>query len=608
MIPFYERERQRLGSALSLPSAYELSLTVDPAILEEGDPALDDMYVIDTTMTGGRILGCNERSVLQGVYRFFYNLGVRYLAPGRFYEWMPESWDRSLLQQQVTVRPGLRHRGVCIEGADSVENVLDMIDWLPKIGMNSFFVQFWTPYTFLQRWYEHIGNPHLPSEPLAMEQAEEYSQQIDEAMAVRGLLHHRVGHGWTGAVLGADAQGWDVQNREITEDQRRLVAQIDGKREFFGGIPVDTNLCYSSSEVRELFIQTVVDYARKHPEVQYLHLWLADNYNNHCECESCRQQIPTDHYIDLINGIDERLTAEHLDTRIVFLLYQELLWAPRTKKIRNPDRFVLMFAPISRSFESSYGDAEELPECPDFALNHVVIPVRVEENLAFLKAWQKQYTGDSFVYDYHLGRAHYGDLGYVHIARLIGRDLACLPSMGLNGYLSCQELRAGFPNTLPNYIMGLLGTDPSLRFEDVAEDYYRHAYGKSGHEILEYLTELSSYCSCDYFNGKGPRLREDLREPMKKALARILQFRGILVKCQGDNAIQRRFLRALLYHSYYSECMVQCLEARMAGHDDEVKAAYERLALLIETHEWDYQEFFDVYRIHEILKNYTKIG
>ena len=314
---------------------------------------------------------------------------MRYLEPGVQGEWIPKSLDMDRLVQDVTVKPSLRHRGVCIEGADSLENIVDFIDWMPKIGMNSFFVQFRYPYTFLQRWYEHLGNPMLPKETYTMEDAIRDSAVIDEAMALRGILHHRVGHGWTSAVLDLDAQGWDEQQGEITDAQRRLMAEIHGKRELYYGVPLNTNLCYSSQEVVEKMTEQVVSYAKEHPEVHYLHLWLADASNNHCECEECRKAIPTDHYIRLINRIDERLTEEGLDTKIVFLLYEELLWAPEKETIHNPDRFVLMFAPISRSFESSYQDVKEIPDCAAFKLNHIQLPVRVEENLAHLKAWQK---------------------------------------------------------------------------------------------------------------------------------------------------------------------------------------------------------------------------
>ena len=69
----------------------------------------------------------------------------------------------------------LRHRGVCIEGADSLENILDFIDWLPKMGYNSFFLQFKLPYTFMARWYHHENNPLLPEEEFDTERAEAYT-------------------------------------------------------------------------------------------------------------------------------------------------------------------------------------------------------------------------------------------------------------------------------------------------------------------------------------------------------------------------------------------------------------------------------------------------
>ena len=57
------------------------------------------------------------------------------------------------------------HCGVCIEGADSMENILDFIDWLPKVGYNIFFTKFKTPYAFLKLWYHHDNNPFRVSEP-----------------------------------------------------------------------------------------------------------------------------------------------------------------------------------------------------------------------------------------------------------------------------------------------------------------------------------------------------------------------------------------------------------------------------------------------------------
>jgi hypothetical protein len=40
--------------------------------------------------------------------------------------------------------------------------------------------------------------------------------------------------------------------------------------------------------------------------------------NNHCECPECQKKLPSDHYVQLLNDIDEELTARELDTRIVY--------------------------------------------------------------------------------------------------------------------------------------------------------------------------------------------------------------------------------------------------------------------------------------------------
>lgn len=67
-------------------------------------------------------------------------------------------------------------------GADSFENILDFIDWLPKIGMNSFFIQFENPYSFLKRWYEHEFNPYLNKEQFSNELVQELSDRLDKEL------------------------------------------------------------------------------------------------------------------------------------------------------------------------------------------------------------------------------------------------------------------------------------------------------------------------------------------------------------------------------------------------------------------------------------------
>ena len=82
--------------------------------------------------------------------------------------------------------------------------------------------------------------------------------------------------------------------------RRRLIALLNGERKLFSGSAIDTNLCYSDPEVRDLLVSEVVSWARAHPETRYLHFWLADQPNNQCECPACRDKRPSDLYVNLL--------------------------------------------------------------------------------------------------------------------------------------------------------------------------------------------------------------------------------------------------------------------------------------------------------------------
>ena len=396
-------------------------------------------------------------------------------------------------------------------------------------------------------------NPLLKPEEFTRETAAAFTTRIEEALQERGLLLHQAGHGWTGDVLGFPCADWKAASEPLPPETAPLAACINGKRELFHGVPMNTNLCYSNETVIEKFSDRVVEYCIQHPAISCVHVWLADEFNNICECEACRTQLPTDQYIRILNRIDEKLTGLHLDTKIVFLLYQELLWPPVKEAFRNPDRFLLMFAPISRTFEHSYQLKDTYGPAPAYERNRITLPVGLDENMVFLKSWQNCFHGEGFVYDYPLGRAHYGDFGYIHIAEIIGQDIRKLKQMGLDGYISCQELRVCLPNAFPAYVMGRMLFDADVTFGELKEEYFRAAYGPGWEQVLSYLTKLSSLCSCDYFNGKEDR--KDPREAAAmKELIRLAEH-APLPGQEGTDSLtdaQNLFWKYLDYHREYS--------------------------------------------------------
>ena len=134
------------------------------------------------------------------------------------------------------------------------------------------------------------------------------------------------------------------------------MAELNGERQLYENVPLNTNLCYSNPAVRDAITSAITQYCQRNPQVTYLHFWLADGTNNHCECEACRKKRPADWYVQMLNELDEKMTAAGVSTKVVFLIYVDLLWEPQQEQIKHPDRFVLMFAPITRAYGKCYGD------------------------------------------------------------------------------------------------------------------------------------------------------------------------------------------------------------------------------------------------------------
>lgn len=567
------------------------------------DPALDDQYYIEVTAEKQILLGNNPRALLLGVYRYLTLIGCRFLRPGKEFEVVPVHTCVSDFYAKEAHTAALRHRGACLEGADSIENLFDFLDWSPKVGFNSFFFQFKYPHTFLDRWFSHQQNPNLKPVPWTMEDSKRLFPYLNEAMLDRGLLQHRVGHGWTSEVLGCSATGWDTEEIAFSDETRQLIAQVNGKRELFYGVPTNTNLCLSNPEARERFADKVIAYVQENPATDYLHIWLADAVNNACECENCRKLRPSDHYVALLNRIDERLTEIGSSTRLVMLLYVDLLWAPVQNKIQNGDRFVLMFAPITRTFEQSYSEHGPLKPAPEFQLNHLKFPRDIETNLSFLKDWQKVGARDSFVYDYPLGRAHYGDPSYVGISRIIYNDLQYHRQLGLNGINSCQELRACFPNALPNYVMARTSLDLTPSFEEIAKEYYEAAYGPTGLQLLPLMDELSSLFSSNYVLQNGPRVNPELCAKAKQVPAVLERIQTLMENRQPSQyAAQEHMWHEIGFFIEYTRLFARITELATGDEPDAALDVFENeFKPLIQKHELVDQSGLDVFRVSSIL-------
>jgi len=575
----------------------KIGLFDELGISSEGveDPKFDDEVHIDIINGCGIIAGINPRSVLSGVYRFLIEAGCMWVRPGSDGEFIPRK-DIYEISVKLHERASYRHRGICIEGAVSYENIYDIIEWAPKVGFNAYYVQQRIPYVFFERWYYHKNNPYKGPEEFSVETAKKFLTDFEKEIKKRDLLYHAVGHGWNCEPFGMVECYGDNVGYEVKPEVVQYLAEINGKRDVTGGTPYNTSICYSNAEARQIIINDVANYLKKHPQVDYLHFWLADGYNNQCECENCRKMIPSDYYVILLNELDELLTKKGIDTKIVFLIYNDLLWAPEKQVIKNPSRFVLMFAPISRSFSTPFEPVEELPKLPKYERNKLTFSSDLKVNLAFLKEWERVFKGDSFDFDYHFMWDHYVDPGYYKIARILSQDIKNLRSIGLNGFMSCQVQRSFFPTGLGMYVLGRTLWNRNTDFEELSKKYFECAFGKDSEKCREYLAGLSELFDPDYLRGKRPIVDKDTAERFSSICAYINEFRHVIeTNLKADNPCHAASWNYLRYHADLCSILAVTLEAKACADRKKARALWNLARNYAFEHEELVQKVFDVY-------------
>ena len=570
----------------------------DPAFQESlpkvDDPVFDDAVCVQVTNSSGFITGTNTRSVLLAVYRFLKALGCDWVRPGWEGERIPAR-EVSGLNVSICEAASYRHRAVCIEGAVSYENVADMIDYIPKVGMNGYFVQFLVPGTFFVRWYQHEWNPQFEAEGITREEITAMTVSLETEISRRGLLYHKTGHGWTCEPFGIDGTSWDsTRTYTVPEDVYPCLAQVNGKRELWHNVPLNTNLCYSNPVVRQKMTDAIVEYCRNNSNVDILHLWLADGRNKHCECDNCQKKRPADWYVCILNELDEKLTAAGLNTRVVFLIYVDLLWEPVTERIRNQDRFILMFAPITRTYAENYTDAMTFDrELPPYVRNHLQMPDSLDQNLEHLRRWQKDFHGDSFCFDYHLMWAHMSDPGYEKCARNLFNDMRDLKDIGLNGMNSCQIQRCFFPTAMPFNMMAAALWNRDRDFDEAADAYYAAAFGEDGARVRSYMQTIS-----DLFRIYDAPARTLAVNPACKdydALSRLVaEFAPVIEKNIAAGGACREEWELLKIHGEYVLALMETFRMQDQGKTDEAQKAQEALLDLICRREVKAQKVLDV--------------
>ena len=529
----------------------------------------EDSILIDIRGKSGEIAANTARALLIAVYRYLREIGFAFVRPGK----NGEIYPKLLKEENVFIREkaDTKLRSVCIEGADFYGNLMDFIDWLPKIGMNSLHLQNFIPSMFFKRYYEISPNPHRESIEMKDGDMKGVMQMLMREASKRGLILQCIGHGWTTDVFGLPSSTWLPTDEEPPEDIRRHLALVNGKRGYHKKTPIGTNLCYGNPETRKLLCGHVLKYCKEHPSVGIVHFWLSDAGKNFCECEQCIDHTASDLYVMLLNDLDEMLTAEGIKTRICLVIYSDTLWPPIQQKIKNPDRFIMLFGPITRTYSASYPTDDKGTLCP-YVRNGWTRPRDLPSLLAFVRGWQEWTGCETVLYDYHYMWDHYKVFGYVDSAIRINEDIKKFKELRFDaGFISCQEQRVFFPSAFGQHVMADTLWNTEADFEASAKRALSEEFGDAYETAFSFLKEITRLSNPRVMRREASIKTEENVVAYKKAMALAKEFSKTAEDCaaRAHHALHKTSWENLAIYARLSVRIFACYEAIAKGEYEE---------------------------------------
>ncbi len=571
---------------------------------EAEDAYLDDILHIDTDEAGGVIAGSNPRSVLLAVYRYLTINGCRWLFPGIDGEWIPV---KDIAPTKFHKMADCRYRGQCNEGAEYQPNMMEAIDFTPKIGMNVFMIEFDNPKAYYNYYYDHTRNASREAESVTAETVLQWKRQCEAEMSKRGLQFHDMGHGWTAMAFDADTtNGWVTTDEyDFPAEYKDYVAMINGVRKLYNGVALNTNFCMSNPDARRRVALKIAEYAQLATNVDYLHVWLADGSNNHCECEACRQKTPSDWYIDLMNDIDAELKARSLPTHIVFICYVDTTWAPIISRLNDPSRFSFLVAAITRNYTEAVSPTLDDTgiNLSSYELNHMVLPKSVNEYLLHARQWMERCPVPALVYEYHFWLPQFRDLSTLRAARMIYDDIRGYYANGYQGLIEDGSQRSYFPTGFSFYVYGETLFDTSVDFEALKEDYFSHAFGKDWREVTAFFERVGELIPFDYLHGKltqdparGKFYNPSVAEAAKKLPALVAEFAPFVeankIRPKRAETVSYKILR---YYLKYLTEMSDLLVLKAGGDHKASQEAWAKFSADCGAWEIEIERWFDQY-------------
>ena len=398
------------------------------------------------------IAGASAFALLKGVYWFLELAGCRWFAPDfHFYDDrtgsdVPQTGGFAVPAGQFEATPSFRNRKKYIEEARShtADSLLELIDWMPKVGLNVLNFPTDCFHEGIAVWDDH-------------------RHRLVPELDKRGIRLEVGGHGFENFLTSED----------LAAHPEWGGLRPDGKREADHG---KRTFCTSNHEAMDFFVPRVVAYVDERPEIDVFSLWPPDT-TDWCTCAQCAGLGPIELRNALvINAVARAVKETRPDVVISFAAYYEPSRPPEGLDLE--DNVAIDFCPITRSYGERIYD-------PSSALNR--------QYHELLLSWFEtpHFRGEINLYTYYLKYA-WRSLPML-LPNLITDELRYYQSLGVVGIGSYAEAGNWWTYELQHYVIARMSFDADTDLDTLLADYLGRRYGHAARHVRDLVRLLEGF-------------------------------------------------------------------------------------------------------------------
>ena len=396
------------------------------------------------------LTGGDQRGVLFAVYGFLHELGCRWIAPDYDFFEGSSSHIPSLPnltyhhQKDILDKPEMKYRKLYVEEGRShnTENLLQLIDWMPKLRYNTLVIP-----------TNYQGHDRV--------KWDNWRERLTPELQKRGITIEVGGHGYEN-FLNAE-----MENGKLFELHPEWFGMDkDGKR--------STNkrfvFCTSNQDAVHYLQNNVINYLKTHPEIEIFDFWPPD-VEQWCNCPECSKTSPEQRHFELVNQMAKALKEQLPKVKLECLAYSKYVTPP--EGVTLDPSVLLDFCPITQNYQTQFYEKENAKN------------IMYDESL---RKWLNKFKGDISIYSYYR-KYRWNSLPNV-FPHYIQNELKYFRKIGVKGISIYSEPGDWFAYGPNYYVLGYLAQHPDADVDALMSDYTQLLYGPATEVMTTVYWEL----------------------------------------------------------------------------------------------------------------------